>query len=160
MSTCEGLVGLKPPYYTLIFSGSPIGDKLVAGYKTRPRRITDINVRQNFWANYGVLDARYPALVFEHEALVYLEEDSPNHYNKQVMDYVLTHIHSAHDPFPVKIQSSAGNDVVAFGRCYALPPEQNLPDEYLLYEAGVFRILWMGTSIPSVITTTGITSTC
>lgn len=148
----------RPPYYTLIFSGTYVGDKVVGGFKTRTRRATEINVRQNFWANRVILDGTYPALWHEHEFYIYEEKatdkDLTQVFFGRLFDQITSH------PVPLVLQrGDTNNDVVVFGDCYMIPQEVVQPDEHLMYAAHIFRAVFWGTSIPSVISTiTTITS--
>lgn len=148
--TCTDTIE-RPPYYTLIFSGAAVGDKLVQGYKTVPKRATEINIRQNFWANYVLMDGRYPALWYEHSFMIYEEKAGPHQYAKSFYDKHLTVINTI--PLPLVVRNGVNSqDIVAFGSCYGQPLEQQQPDELLLYEAGIFRAVFWGTCLPSVIT--------
>lgn len=141
----------RPPYYTLVFSGAAVGDKLVQGYRTTPKRATEINVRQNFWASNVLLDGRYPALWYEHSFLIYEEKAGPHQYAKSWHDKHSTLISTVPLPLIVRHGTSSA-DIVAFGSCYMQPLEQQQPEELLLYAAGIYRAIFWGTCNPSVIT--------
>lgn len=148
--TCTDTIE-RPPWYTLVFSGTTVGDKLVQGVKSTVKRATEINVRQNFWSPFVLLDGRYPALWYEHSVMIYEEKAGPHQYAKSWYDKHLTLINTT--PLPLVIRHGiTGADIIAFGSCYAQPLEQNQPEELLLYSAGIFRAVFWGTCLPSVIT--------
>jgi hypothetical protein len=132
--------------FTLIFSGSIIGDHIYSTI-SRPRLATKINERQNLWASSVVLDGRYPALVHDHQFVVYNEES----YRLDYMRWFYN-LASRIDGDPHSLTINLGNNVVvAFGDCYLLEPQQREPDSLLLQSAGLVEVAFLGTSIPSVI---------
>lgn len=131
--------------YTLVFSGSTIGDH-IHDLKTTYGRLTEIAQRQNFWASDVILDGRYPALVFEHTFTLYKNSGGAVDYAK--MFFALANkIEGDPRSLVAKIKSTT---VISFGDCYMEPPEQQEPDSLLLTEAGLFTLKFLGTQIPSI----------
>lgn len=138
-----------PTHYTLAFPTSLVGDR-VHSYNTSVKRATEINVRQNLWASYVILDGRYPALVYQHDFEIYMEKTTPRLYTKALFDIVRTMVTS--DPMALTMKNGlTSSDVIAFGQCYLVPPEQSKPEELMMLEAGLFKVKFMGTECPSIV---------
>lgn len=139
------------PYaYTLVFSGTNVGDTLYA-YLHSSRRATDLHVRHNLWASQATVDGRYPAVVWEHKFTVFKEQDTPHGYVKHLFDQVLTLVHS--DPLPLAVHRKDNDaQVILFGSCYLQEhPKQTDPTDLLLHAAGIYNLGFIGTSDPTVV---------
>ena len=96
--------------YTLVFSGDTIGTH-IHDWKTTSRRMSEIAERQNFWASDVILDGRYPALVYEHVFMLYMESTDEVDY---AHDVLLLNTKIEGDPRALNIICSE-NTVVCFG---------------------------------------------
>jgi len=132
--------------FTLAFSGSAVGDHVYSS-KSKSRMVARPSERQNYWSSQVVLDGRYPALVYDHDFVVYRETEYRLDYAKWYYELA-----QRIDGDPHALALKIGDDVVvAFGDCYLLEPQQQEPDSLLLQAAGMVVVSFLGTSIPSVI---------
>lgn len=139
-----------PSGYTLVFSGYNIGTTAYS-YNTKFARAVAIPVRQNFWSERVILDGRYPALVWTHDFMVYHEDLAPASFAKYFLE--LSELVTS-DPYDLRIlNQNTKEDIIVFGDCYLIEPTMEEPDELLLFGAGIFKIQFQGTVIPSVVTT-------
>jgi len=132
-------------HFTLVFSGSTLGDHL-ASFRSVPRRATQVEERHNLWATTPILDGSYPALVWDHEFLVYQEDNYPLNFAETYFN-LAAHFTSAPQSLIVKLKTDTA---IAFGDCYMREFTQSDPEQLLLYAAGILPIKFVGTQIPSV----------
>lgn len=139
-----------PIYYTLVFSGTTVGTKLVA-WAPNWAYATEINKRHNYWATQALLDGRYPALIWSHEFDLYLESTSVKSYMSEYFRLTSSFVTTQPRPTSICYANSPTGVVVSLGNCYLDNVSQKQPDKLLLIEAGIVTLRFLGTSIPSIL---------
>lgn len=135
--------------FTLVFSGTIMGTTL-DGFTAEPRRVSEIIVKQNFWASKAVVDGSYPALVWNHRFRVFTEAGSIGGFVEKFLnmsDWI------AGVPYPLTIATSLGPHI-AFGNCYLQNPSLSLPERLLMQRAGFVEVEFVGNTKPTLVSTT------
>lgn len=151
--------------YTLSFtpgitSNTLVGDLLgwtIFGFKMKSYRLTPIQKRQNYWAQFVILDGRYPALVWEHEFQATLIASTPLQFVQQFLNLAGDPPVDA-NPLPLVLRANTNGvvqDIIAFGNCYMDTSDQGDPKEGFLYSAaGGVNFRFLGTKVPSILINT------
>lgn len=135
--------------FTLVHSGTALG-LWIDAWNTKARRLTEIAERQNFWSQQVILDGSYPALAWDHSFTVYSEANSLNTY---INSYVALANRIQSRAYPLEIWSGTSTPVVwYFGNCYLKDFGQEEPKDLMLHAAGMIRLNFVGTVIPSLVT--------
>jgi hypothetical protein len=106
-----------------------------------------VEVIHNHWASQALLDGQYPAIVYEHEFVISKESTGRVGY---IGDYLSMTSYMTADPQTVELENN-GNTAMWFGECYLDKPEQAEPEDMLLVEAGLIRLRFIGTVLPSMV---------
>lgn len=139
------------PYYYLYFNSmTVVTSSRMIEYKSSWTRLTEIQKRQNYWGNQVILDGRYPAIYLEHEFTVYTEGDDRYHYASRFYDVPRSIVTAARKPLAICHPDFLGQPVVTFGDCYIESSSQENPADLLMFSAGIMRLRFLGTEIPSV----------
>lgn len=144
MSTCY-----FPPGYKVRFDGDDLGDTVHA-YLSGWKLATPEAIRHNFWAGTPTIDVTYPALVWEHNFTVYMEKPTRGQYVKGFMDVIRTCVASRARHLMV-VQETTNRHILSFGMCNFVASEQETPENFLMHAAGLFRVRFLGTAIPSLV---------
>lgn len=141
--------------YTLIFSGSLVGT-FVHGWTTTPRRLTDVNVRHNFWSQQAILDGHYPAVVWDTRVTLYTESGSVIGFIKDFVAFgelITPNAQSTQIRRQVGSVSTPTDPVVAdFGNCYMTSgPDLRQPDMLLFTRAGMVVLDFIGNTHPVIL---------
>jgi hypothetical protein len=133
--------------YTLVFSGTRLGD-WVETFKSGVSRPTEIAVRQNLWSTTVLLDGSYPAFSWDHEFVVYTESGSLRGYLDRYFSFARQFFSRTR---PLELRAGDTTSVVVdFGNCYMKPFTQENPGDLLLQRAGMIRLQFIGTAVPTV----------
>lgn len=134
--------------YTLVFSGGMLGS-WVEKFTSTPRRLTEIQERQNFWSTSVILDGSYPAFVYDHEFTLYTENGSLLGFIK---DFYGLHSKFTNRARPLRLMlGDTTSPAVDFGDCYLKQFGADEPQDLLLHRAGMLKLQFVGTSVPTVI---------
>jgi len=134
---------------TLLFNSlSLVQSHFVQSMKTRFRRLTPVQQRQNLWAQSVILDGRYPAQAWEHEFTIYSEVNSnPIQFAHRFWD---TETQISSTPLLLVLQENL-TDRINFGSCYLDSSQMDKPKELLLYRAGFMKIRFLGNTLPTTV---------
>jgi hypothetical protein len=134
--------------FTLCFSGTRLGG-WIENFTSKPQRVTDVAVRQNFWSTTVILDGSYPAFTWDHEFKVYTEAGSRLGFADVYFELAANFFSRSR---PLQIRAGDTTSVhIDFGNCYLKPFDLDSPGELLLHRGGMIRLQFIGTQTPSVV---------
>ena len=138
------------PYgHILTFNGSVVGTRIV-GYQVTTKRITPVSVRHNFWASRGLMDGRYPALLWEHTFLIFDERDTVTDYTNAV--HSLSRELVTSNPQPLLIKSEGASlTIFNLGNCYIEGGGHSDPSDLLLFQAGIYNAKFISVTTPTTV---------
>jgi len=135
--------------FDLYFNSSAVGDEL-QGMTITPRLVEDIRERHNFWAAAAIVDAGYPAFIWEYTCPVYVEKASRLAFASWYVDLTTLAGSGAGNlaSLLVKIDTDT---VIDCGTCgFAGITALKEPESLLWYAAGVVELKFLGTVKPTV----------
>lgn len=141
-------MGCDTGQFTLKFNGSSVGDFLVS-VRCVAKLVEEVRVRHNYWASSGLIDAAYPALIWETTAEIYkASTDSTDARAKALLDYAsLTDLYSTGlAALGVWLDST---QLLTFGNCAINDVQLSEPSQFLFYPVGVYSLTFLGTSKPA-----------
>ena len=130
--------------HTLIFSSTPIGT-CINGLSTKLDRSTAVNVRQNFWNSKVSLDGSYPAIVYRHDVITFLQSDSVGDF---VNDFMNLSNFIIGKPQQVTLTTTISSDSVNLGLCYLETYNLEEPERLLYTKAGLVLLQFVGNTKP------------
>ena len=134
--------------FTLIFSGTQVGD-WIEDFDYKAERLTEINERQNLWADRVILDGRYPALIHRYTFQLYTQTGSIGG-----LFAAFTRLNSivTSNPGPLTVRvGTPGTVVYNYGLCYFNAPANPVsPQRFNRHEAMVFEVNFTGKTSPTV----------
>ena len=132
--------------YTLVFSGSSLGD-FVEDFKTTVRRNKGVQRRQNFWSTNVILDGKYPGVVWEHQIKIYVEKSSREAFFNEFTSLSSLILGDRQD---LRINDvDSGTAQYDFGKCYMKNFKLDTPDAFIKHPAGFFVLNFVGNEAPS-----------
>jgi hypothetical protein len=135
--------------HTLTVSSNILGT-YVHGFNSGFSRPTPIAVRHNFWDTTVLLDGSYPALLWEHEFVLYTEGGSLGGLAATFLN-ISDKVVAAAVPLKITYAASPTVTLVDFGSCYLQDkPSLIKPDMLLHQEAGFIRVSFLGSTKPTV----------
>lgn len=139
------------PYFHLYFNSiTLVNSSRLLEYKPTWRRLTEINKRQNFFSPEVILEGRYPALYLEHEFTLFTEAADRASYTARFYNIPRSFVSGTASPLSINHPQYPGVAVIHFGDCFIEGSLQDNPNSLLQYEAGIMRVRFIGTTIPSV----------
>jgi len=107
-------------------------------------------VRHNFWDTTVLLDGSYPALLWEHEFVLYTEGSSLSNF-ANIFVGLSDRVAAAPTSLKISYVASPTLTLVDFGDCYMQDkPTLIKPDMLLHQEAGFIRVSFLGSTKPVV----------
>jgi len=133
--------------YTLVFSGTNLGDYVHEIIPSEIRLTTDVFVKHNMWSNQVVLDSSYPVPTHEHTFVVSKIGADRHAYMKYYYELVSWFTTATRT---LELHNK-GAKVVDYGGCFLRGYSQNDPQALLVSAAGLLRLSFIGNTAPIVI---------
>ena len=135
--------------YLLYFGGFQMG-KFVVKFKSTPRLVTEVQVRQNFYANFAFLDHHYPCVVWEHTFDIYDQASDREQIIEFFFELANAFSYDTDQSLLLK-RASDGSTAVNFDVCaFTKSPAMQQPTDLLLYQAGIYQVEFLGALGPGV----------
>jgi len=132
--------------YQLTFNNTIVGD-FVQSFVTKSRRLTNVQRRENFWSNTGIIDGSFPVQFWDHEFTIYLEKSDRELFATALFDLSDDNVTSS--PTTLTLVGTGSYANWSFGACYLERVDLQTPSQMLLHAAGFLTVKFVGNTKPT-----------
>lgn len=132
---------------SLTFANTTLSN-FVESFTTQVERVSNVERVQCLYADQLLLDASFTQKAFTHSITVYIEEDSRREFADTYVG--LANLMTSAANTLIITGSNSLFTTVDFGLCFLTNFNLENPEELLLHEAGVVKMDFIGTTVPTI----------